>query len=212
MDLDGKTETERDLKPSEHERSHGYRYKGGEPPRCLSLADALRIRKTRGLGQSPRRNLRLAGLQRWHHLQKVHRALKGPEFNNECQGGKTGFCEDTGDTHTLFTEGARKAGEAGSGYTEDTWCLVSRFWWPLPLTHVSLFFNPWQGNNNTFLEFLNRNELRDLKPLEMIKNINIIQMPLKIINKNDISKGLERTLIFVFTFFSVVPDILCLRL
>lgn len=40
------------------------------------------------------------------------------------------------------------------------------------------------------------------------KNINIIQMPLKIINKNDISKDLERTLIFVFIFFSIVPKIL----
>lgn len=40
------------------------------------------------------------------------------------------------------------------------------------------------------------------------KNINIIQMPLNIINKNDISKGLERTLIFVFIFFSIVPNIL----
>lgn len=44
------------------------------------------------------------------------------------------------------------------------------------------------------------------------KNIDIIQMRLKIINKTDISKGLERTLIFIFTFFSVVPNILCLRL
>lgn len=37
-----------------------------------------------------------------------------------------------------------------------------------------------------------------MKPLEMIKNISIIQMPLKIINKNDIAKGLERTFFCIY--------------